>query len=677
MDFRRRISSRLTVSLVNTRHLSMPKTDQDLLRCFAESHDGGAFAAFVERHLDLVHNVARRRLPPAGVEDVCQEVFRAPARKALQLSRHPAIHAWLFRATVLQAAEHHRRAARQERRRLQIEQHLRLMNDLESAGDGEISEEALRALDECVDALRVKDRELILRRFYRQESFREIGDQLGISENASQKRLDRVVRKLERVMTKQSATLTASVLVAHLAAGSAKAAPVGLAASVTRHALATSLSGASTASGGLGLWLATHLKAAVLTGLAGFAFPLGTAWVSARKLDVVRPPSFPQPQGELVAVDLLARDPLFAGALDPAERMRRILDLEDEDQRKHEIGFLVRRLKPEELPAALAVLADREPEDLAHLEAFLGSWAGLDAKAALAFVASRLPAYRERYMRPLMKGWTRADPDGAWRYVSTLEHDPVRNYSYSILDLWLQEMSFTDPLKALRLLREVPERLRDHHFTQLFANWPEERLDPAIAAIAGIENEDQARLALEALSQSPHVTVKKSFIDAITQGLPESLVDRNMGNLLARWIVAEPEGAIDYVKGLSDPTHRIEQTKRMLTKVDSDRGKVFEVLQSAFPESVDVFLEKQFQAWLIADGKGAVEAFETLRPKQQALVGKFAGSYYAQRLADSSYEVGMSLTDSDARLAFFAGYIDATVKNDLPSALTKILGTGT
>jgi hypothetical protein len=435
------------------------------------------------------------------------------------------------------------------------------------------------------------------------------------------------------------------------------------------------MSGSSTF-GGVGLWLVAHFKSATIAILAGFSLPIGAAWVSSGASD---PEVLAIPSQSLESTpnqnDALATDAFFGDVIDPAERMRRILDLEDKDQRLLEIGFLVRNLKPEDLPAALAVLAEREPEDVNHLGAFLESWAALDAEASLAFVDSRLPAYRERYMKPLMRGWVGANPDGAWRYVSTLEDDQVSEYPMSTLDLWLQEMSLTDPLKGMRLLTSAPDKLQAHHFTQIFANWPDIELGPALSAIDSIDNEDWALLAVNALSQSEKITVDRTFIEELGRVLPTALVDRAKGKLLAKWLVAEPAGAIDYVKGITDPVAREGFTKSMLSPggVSENHREVFDFIREILPESLDSFVQYRFQSWLIRDGEGAVEVFRTLDSKQQGLTAKYVGAYCAQRTQGSSaYELGLTLTDSESRQSFFSAYVDTLAQSDFPGALAML-----
>ena len=60
----------------------MSMTDADLLRRYTDDGSDAAFAEIVERHLNLVHSVARRHVPSsASAEDGSQSV-------SIELARH-------------------------------------------------------------------------------------------------------------------------------------------------------------------------------------------------------------------------------------------------------------------------------------------------------------------------------------------------------------------------------------------------------------------------------------------------------------------------------------------------------------------------------------------------------------------------------------------------------------
>ena len=88
-------------------------------------------------------------------------------------------------------------------------------------------------LEDLVAKLPAKEREAVLLRFYQHRSLGEVGREMGTSEEAARKRVDRGVEKLRKLLTRRGIAPTAAGLAAGLMAKATVAAPAGLAASVT------------------------------------------------------------------------------------------------------------------------------------------------------------------------------------------------------------------------------------------------------------------------------------------------------------------------------------------------------------------------------------------------------------------------------------------------------------
>jgi DNA-directed RNA polymerase specialized sigma24 family protein len=68
------------------------QTDQQLLLDYAERQSEAAFAALVQRYIDLVYSAAFRMVCDAhAAKDVTQSVFVALAQNARQLTDRPAL----------------------------------------------------------------------------------------------------------------------------------------------------------------------------------------------------------------------------------------------------------------------------------------------------------------------------------------------------------------------------------------------------------------------------------------------------------------------------------------------------------------------------------------------------------------------------------------------------------
>lgn len=213
-------------------------TDAELLHRYAGQKDEHAFAEFVQRHLDLVYATAlratggRRHL----AEEVVQRVFTDVARKAARLGHHPVLTGWLFRSTRYVAME----TNRAELRRLKYHEAFAAMPDTDTSSEPAMDWERLRpVIDDALEKLKERDREVMLLRFFQGLTFAEVGEKLGLSENAARMRTERALDKLRDHLGKRGLTSTTAALGLLLANQAFAQAPTGLATSVTAAALAT------------------------------------------------------------------------------------------------------------------------------------------------------------------------------------------------------------------------------------------------------------------------------------------------------------------------------------------------------------------------------------------------------------------------------------------------------
>lgn len=209
--------------------------DRELLEAYAANRSEAAFGELVRRHLSWVYSVALRHMGDASLaEEVAQSVFALLARKAGSLRSGTIVGGWLFRTTRFVA----NRAVRAEKRRRSREQTAASMIPTVTPPE---ENEALWIriaphLDQAVAALSETDRAAILLRFYERKTLLEIGQRLGLSEEAAKKRVSRAVDKLRTLLSQHGVALGAVVLVGVLGQHTVHAAP---------EALVTSVAGAS------------------------------------------------------------------------------------------------------------------------------------------------------------------------------------------------------------------------------------------------------------------------------------------------------------------------------------------------------------------------------------------------------------------------------------------------
>ena len=219
--------------------------DSRLLRQFVQEGSDDAFAELVERHLDLVYSVAFRVTGGRSglAEDVAQQVFIDLAQKARTLPADTVPAAWLHRATRLAALA----AARSEGRRNIREQYAAMPSETDSSMNLPDWQELAPVLDEALDELAAKDREVLLLRFFQQQPFGEMGKSLGLAEDAARMRVARALDRLRELLARRGVTSSATALAALLGEQAVISAPAGMVLEVSSVALAhLSTTGTST-----------------------------------------------------------------------------------------------------------------------------------------------------------------------------------------------------------------------------------------------------------------------------------------------------------------------------------------------------------------------------------------------------------------------------------------------
>ena len=153
--------------------------DNVLILQFLENASERAFEELVRQHAGLVYSVALRKTGNHHqAEDITQQVFSILAQKAGSVSKHRSLAAWLHRVSIYCAGKY----IRDQAHRRQREQNIAFMDPSHNNEDWD---RLAPILDEEMDRLPELDRHALLLRFFEKKGIREIGDTLGISEEAA------------------------------------------------------------------------------------------------------------------------------------------------------------------------------------------------------------------------------------------------------------------------------------------------------------------------------------------------------------------------------------------------------------------------------------------------------------------------------------------------------------
>jgi len=239
--------------------------DMDLLREYADRNSEAAFAAFVQRHVNLVYSVALRYLGNSpDAQDVTQTVFIILARKAASLRHRTTLTGWLYETTRFTARQFLRTRTRQQAR----EQEAYMQSTVNEPDTAGVWRQLSPALEDAMTQLSEGERELLAIRYFENKSAAETAALLGIQEWAAHKRTARALEKLRKRFSKHGVTLTTATIAGAISANSIQAAPVTLAKTVAAAALAnTAAAGGSTLTlvkGALKVMAWTQTKTAIV-----------------------------------------------------------------------------------------------------------------------------------------------------------------------------------------------------------------------------------------------------------------------------------------------------------------------------------------------------------------------------------------------------------------------------
>jgi RNA polymerase sigma factor (sigma-70 family) len=629
--------------------------DWTLLRDYCEGRSEAAFAELVRRHADLVYSAARRQTEdPHLAADVAQAVFLSLARKGRTLACDVVIPGWLILATRLESANLLRDRARRARR----EQLAAEMNPQPSPNPLDAAwERVAPLLDEGLAGLREMDRNAVVLHFLRRRTFQEIGEALGLSEEAARKRVSRALDFLRAFFSNRGISLPGTTLAGALVAFGVQAAPQTLAAGIVSAVGASGAVSAgvlaSTFYKTIQIMAWTKTKTAIVTVLALAAVPVGLQWRQNRELRrqvgelqsalQQRQTEMPVSADPQVAATRVTAPPRAVPTADkpagspalPSVRdiMQRAIALTSTSKSREET---VKEIEPllSQIPAAdlkqAADLALGIPDRnwrMGFLHMLLRRWASTDGGAALSFLTQNVKGDAQS---PLLAGvlpiWAEREPEAAWSWFQTnarqeLQFDARGNHN-AALGAMFAAMGRTDFGRSLGRALEL------------------QGID-AMNALVGLSEAAQNRdQRLQLLAQADSLGDAR-WREEVRKGI------------LSVWGGAQPSEARRYVEGLSDAALRSEGARHVgpsLIAANPEAAAKWwlsQTIESDQPRA----LREITQRWTEVDLVGAGKWLQTLGNGPEIDVAKreFALAA-AMRAPEPAMNWASAISDSEKRL---------------------------
>jgi RNA polymerase sigma factor (sigma-70 family) len=235
----------------------------ELIAEYSRTRSDSAFGTLVERYIRLVHSACWRQLRDAQLaEDATQQVFVLLSQKAKSL-RHDDLPGWLLTTARFVCANMNRSETRRVRREQVV-----AMNSAETASQSNM--ELLQMLDEGLLRMRDEDRKALVLRFLQEQPLRQVGESLGLSEDAARKRVDRGLDKLRQFFADRGIQ-TDSAALAIVLADHSHVSPIGGGLAQKIVAAARSAPVAPTAALSPQVMVAAAVVMTVILGAGGWA----------------------------------------------------------------------------------------------------------------------------------------------------------------------------------------------------------------------------------------------------------------------------------------------------------------------------------------------------------------------------------------------------------------------
>jgi|GEM_PF-2776270 len=242
----------------------MRNSDEELLKDYAVTRSEKAFRVLVERHLKVAYRAAYRITQNhATAEEVALHAFTKLALHPHYLRKRESLRSWIYQTARNRGLD----IVKSEVRRKRRDEQAARQNMEDDKRTDEFEGAIAPIVDAAIEELSKQDQDAVIARFFSETSYKDIGHDLGVSENAARMRVQRAVESMRRYLNRKGITTTATALSVSLTANAAISAPIGLATQISANALATTTAGTSS----LSTLILTAMKTKSISAVAGLS----------------------------------------------------------------------------------------------------------------------------------------------------------------------------------------------------------------------------------------------------------------------------------------------------------------------------------------------------------------------------------------------------------------------
>lgn len=212
------------------------QSDAQLLSDFIAHHNDEAFSTLIRRHAKAAYSAVVMETGTENLaEEACQLTFLQLAKEAKKLRKRKSVAGWVF----LTSRNYARNLRREEiRRRKREERYMEQKINLDE--EEQLLPESTRPLIiGALDKLKPLERDLVVLRYFKNLSFTDLGNQLGLSPDAARMRVQRSLEKLNHLLKRKGITSSIALLANTIASQGAQPVPSSFITNLKINVLAT------------------------------------------------------------------------------------------------------------------------------------------------------------------------------------------------------------------------------------------------------------------------------------------------------------------------------------------------------------------------------------------------------------------------------------------------------